>query len=235
MQSSKQRGPRVHIQLLSIVLSIAVVSASCFVSSSVRADDDADKLGGSAGDDHARKFFEAGRSAYDIGNYAEALNDFQQAYELSDRPQLLYNIGQCADRLRLDETALAAFRRYLERVPDASNRFQVQERVRVLEQVASTKMDAASLKAVADEAGPAEAKAAPAQSSALDMSLRPQAQADSEPGLLSKWWVWAAAGGVVVVAVLGVVIASSGSETKTSERATGSNGRVIATLELGSP
>src|SRR3954452_7742943 len=59
-------------------------------------------------DDHARKFFEAGRAAYDVGNYTEALNHFQQAYELSERPQLLYNIGQCADRLRLDETALAA-------------------------------------------------------------------------------------------------------------------------------
>lgn len=185
---------------------------------------------GAGVDEHARKFFEAGRAAYDVGNYSDALNYFQQAYELSERPQLLYNIGQCADRLRLDETALAAFRRYLERVPDAPNRYQVQERLKVLEEVASMKADAAELR------GPVtEEPAADTHSAAVAQSLRPRAQpaVDSEPGLLSKWWVWAAAGGVVAAVVVVAVIASGGTETRISERATGTNGRVIATLQLG--
>jgi tetratricopeptide (TPR) repeat protein len=73
-------------------------------------------------DREARFLFEAGRTAYDAGRYREALAHFQGAYDLSLRPQLLYNVGQAADRLRQDEVALDAFERYLSALPVADNR-----------------------------------------------------------------------------------------------------------------
>jgi hypothetical protein len=47
---------------------------------------------------------------------------------------MLYNVGQSADRLRMDREALEAFRLYLARLPNAKNRREVENRVRALEE-----------------------------------------------------------------------------------------------------
>lgn len=83
-------------------------------------------------DAEARSVFEAGTVAFDDARYADALSYFQRAYELSERPALLYNIGVAADRLRQDEVALDAFERFLELVPDHPRRRDVLARVEVL-------------------------------------------------------------------------------------------------------
>jgi tetratricopeptide (TPR) repeat protein len=183
-------------------------------------------------DERTRKSFDAGRAAYDVGDYSRALEQFQQAYELSDRPQLLYNIGQCADRLRLDETALAAFRRYIERVPDAANRYQVEQRISVLQDVVSTKLQADSA-----DAAPQDGDTKP-EPSALDQSMKPSGapHADSDDSSIwSKWWLWAAAGGVVVVTIVGIAIASGGDEQKEGAAVAGTDGNVVATLRWSGP
>lgn len=86
-------------------------------------------------DEMAKGLFQAGRAAYNAGKYEEALGYFQQAYDRSPRPELLFNIGQSADRLRMDDLALDSFRRYLAELPQADNREQVENRVRALERV----------------------------------------------------------------------------------------------------
>ncbi|MCA9612446.1 MAG: hypothetical protein KC586_06770, partial [Myxococcales bacterium] len=44
-------------------------------------------------DQAARLTFQAAREAFSAGNYELALDRFEQAYQLSPRPVLLYNIG----------------------------------------------------------------------------------------------------------------------------------------------
>jgi tetratricopeptide (TPR) repeat protein len=53
-------------------------------------------------DEEARALFQAGRRAFADARYEDALDRFRSAYELSHRPELLYNIGHAADRLRRD-------------------------------------------------------------------------------------------------------------------------------------
>ncbi len=84
-------------------------------------------------DQQARSLFEQGRQAYEAGRYRDAWGYFHDSYKLSGRPQLLYNIGQTADRLGMDADALRAFKMYLERLPDAANAREVDNRVRALE------------------------------------------------------------------------------------------------------
>ncbi len=86
------------------------------------------------GDEEARLRFEAGRVAFIAGRNEEALADFRRAYELSERPALLYNIGVALDRLRRDAEALEAFERYLAEAPPAQlqNRGEVEARIGVL-------------------------------------------------------------------------------------------------------
>jgi hypothetical protein len=85
-------------------------------------------------DRKARELFKQGRAAYEDGRYRDAWDYFRQAYLLSKRPELLYNVGQSADRLRMDREALEAFKLYLAKLPDAENRREVENRVRALEE-----------------------------------------------------------------------------------------------------
>lgn len=78
--------------------------------------------------DHAAQ----GRVAFEAGRYRDALDHFQRAYEQTGAPIVLYNIGQAADRLRLDATTLRAFSLYLQRYPDAPNRDEVRHRMNAL-------------------------------------------------------------------------------------------------------
>lgn len=90
------------------------------------------QVGGSGSDAEARSLFEAGEVAFREGRFENALEYLQRSYELSHRPALLYNLGTTYDRLRRDAEALAAFERYLEEVPDAAQRAQIERRIAVL-------------------------------------------------------------------------------------------------------
>lgn len=69
----------------------------------------------------AREAFEAGREAYEHGQFAEALAHFEHAYALSARPQLLFNIGRAADSDGQAERAITAYSSYLEASSEADN------------------------------------------------------------------------------------------------------------------
>jgi hypothetical protein len=84
-------------------------------------------------DRKARELFEQGRALFKDGRYRDAWEHFRDAYLLSKRPELLYNVGQSADRMRMDREALAAFKLYLEKLPNAENRREVQARIAFLE------------------------------------------------------------------------------------------------------
>jgi tetratricopeptide (TPR) repeat protein len=84
-------------------------------------------------DEAARLTFELARQAFVAGDYETALQRFRQAYSMSARPGLLYNIAQTLDRLRRDEETVTALREYLEALPDSPNRSEVEARIRVLE------------------------------------------------------------------------------------------------------
>lgn len=187
-------------------------------------------------DAFARKIFAAGKAAYEIGNYQEALKYFQQAYELSGRSQLLYNVGQAADRLRYDETALAALKRYLAEQPEAENRQEVQERIRVLQGVIEAKQaqDGAQPSA-AEVTVPSPALVAEAAQPKSEPAVAPSDTDRDEPGLLSQWWLWAGAGAAVAVVVVTVLVVGGGTEHKTRDPYAGSNGNVTATLQVGLP
>lgn len=188
-----------------------------------------------ARDAEARHVFEAGRTAYDAGRYADALDYFQRGYALSQRPQLLYNVGQAADRLREDQTALDAFKLYLERLPNAENRPQVEERIRVLERVLAEKRSVPVpivAPRVVEAPPPSAAAAKPAN--ALATSAPPARDDESDDNVLNQWWFWAGAGGVVVTTVVLVAVLSGGESGGGGGEAPtkGSSGVTIAVLSL---
>lgn len=159
-------------------------------------------------DEAARAAFDAGRHAYADADYPLALAEFNRSYELSQKPELLYNIGMTLERLRRDREAIDAFERYLSEVPQADNR-----------QVVSRRLQALQASVAAQDAAAAEKKAAPTPEQVA--RAQPQTQADPAPlnepaaparddstPVYSTWWFWTSIGVVVAAGVVtGIVIA----------------------------
>ena len=83
----------------------------------------------------AKQHYVAGKTAFDSGDYATALTEYNQAYTLLPLPGLLFNIGQCYRNLERAQEAINAFNLYLEKSPKAANRTGVEKLIAELEQV----------------------------------------------------------------------------------------------------
>jgi tetratricopeptide (TPR) repeat protein len=88
----------------------------------------------------ARTLFQRGQAAYETGDYAAAIEAWDQAYALDPRPLLQYNLAQAHERLGDLPQAVAAYRRFLENAPpDGPNVPTARARLASLEQrLAST-------------------------------------------------------------------------------------------------
>ena len=147
----------------------------------------------SAQEQEARALFEAGRAAFNDGRFEDSLGYFRQSYELSGRPELLFNIGTSADRLRLNQEALDAFERYLAALPDAPNRREVEGRIRVLRR---------AMVATPEEAARTET-AEPAPSVIV---------VQDDDTVFETWWFWTLTGTAVAGAIIAVILLTSDTD-----------------------
>ncbi|MCA9575928.1 MAG: tetratricopeptide repeat protein [Polyangiales bacterium] len=146
-------------------------------------------------DEEARALFEAGRLAFSRGRYEQALGHFQEAYELSHRSALLYNIGTTHDRLRQDQQAIDAFEQFLEAEPDSDLVPEVQERVRILRENQRPDLSPEAVAAASDPSSDPSSPAAPSE---------------RDNRIVKKWWFWTIIGVVVVGAAVGIGVGASG-------------------------
>lgn len=144
----------------------------------------------------ARSVFEAGQTAFNAMRYVDALSYFRRSYGLSRRPELLFNIALCADRLRDDEMAISAYEQYLAAMPTAANEREVQGRLDALRE-AQRRRAAIQPEAVAR---------------AVDATQEPST-APATPRttpVYETWWFWTIVGVVVVGSTVGIAAAASG-------------------------
>lgn len=86
--------------------------------------------------DRARFHFMAGRAYYDDARYPDAAREFEEAYRLTEHPDVLYNLGLTYERMGRARDAIDHYRRYLEAVPEAPEAAQIYDRIRRLEAAA---------------------------------------------------------------------------------------------------
>lgn len=117
-------------------------------------EDGAPRPGSVSPDLEARSEFEAGAIVFAEGGFAEALAHFERSYELSGRPELLYNIAICHDRLRHDRLAVQNYDAFLEALPETERRAEVEARLPALrEAIAREDAERAALAAAASGGG----------------------------------------------------------------------------------
>ena len=83
-------------------------------------------------DARARELYENGAMLYEEGRYEDAIAAWEEAYDLSERPALLYNIANAYERIGDYEAALDALGRYRAYAP-ASERESLDRRLRNIE------------------------------------------------------------------------------------------------------
>lgn len=165
-----------------------------------RADDASDR------DKQARELYYAGDNHYAAGRYEEALRNFERAYELSKRPQLLYNIANAYERMGEYEKAAAYLRRYLDS-PEADDVSSVRERIKRLEMNA-----AARQRDGGDPAGAPITEQTTPPTFVVDGEVEPGGRAGSRrPAYL----VFAGSGALFVTSVLfGLASQNAGSDAE---------------------
>lgn len=191
-------------------------------------------------DKEARDLFRLGKQAFDEGRYERALKYFKDAYDLSGRAQLQFNIGTVLDRLRRDREAIDAYKSYLAKTPDAANREVVEERIRLLEAASArpdtTVVPLAPAPSASDQlpgpspatqptaAKPAQPVPTPAETAraatpppaAQDQLATTGPATESSGAITSRWWFWTGLGALAVGAVVvGVAVGSSSGQHTT--------------------
>ena len=87
----------------------------------------------------AQTAVEKARAAYDAGvedfrakRYPAALQHFERAYKLDPSPVLIYNLARAHEEMGHAALAIEHYELYLARLPDASDRADVERRIRVM-------------------------------------------------------------------------------------------------------
>jgi tetratricopeptide (TPR) repeat protein len=82
-----------------------------------------------------RVLYDKATRAYDVGKYAEAIEDYQKAYEIGGDPPMLYNIAQSYRLNNQPTEAVRFYKRYLQRAPTARNREDVERKIAEQEKI----------------------------------------------------------------------------------------------------
>jgi len=187
-------------------------------------------------DDAAREYFKAGRAAFDRADYESALTYFRHAYRTSGREALLYNIGVAADRLRLDQEALEAFEKYLDRTENPTREIEVRKRIEALRkslaerEAAERALMEAQLRSEQSEEAqkPKRRRAAPvptagtldtaaSRSDGAVFQMPTYSAPSDQPTAKKKKWPWIVAAAAVVVAggvTAGVVLSQRSKQSQ---------------------
>ncbi|HMF39310.1 MAG TPA: tetratricopeptide repeat protein [Polyangia bacterium] len=89
--------------------------------------------------DEVKLHYQRATRAYDLQKYQEAIDEYQKAYEISGDPPMLYNIAQAYRLADQPAEAVRYYRRFLQRMPSARNREDVERKIADQEKLAEQK------------------------------------------------------------------------------------------------
>lgn len=167
------------------------------------------------GKQSAESHYNKGMTAYTLGHFTEAIEEFEKAYELRSEPIFLYNIAQSHRQNDNPQRAVFFYRRYLEADPNAKKRAEVEARIAELQ----SRIDAQKERETAATAPPQQTGApqpAPqpmpvlAPSAPVEVDIGQPAAGERGDGRGLRIGGLVSAGAGVGVGVTGIVLALHG-------------------------
>lgn len=147
-------------------------------------------------DERAREHFRIATAYYDEGRFREAAAQFEEAYELSRRPELLYNAYIAYRDAHETADAARTLESFLAESPDAPDRVNLQARLEELRRAVAEEEAEQERLATAQAQAEAERRRAEAEAARA-------AQAESQPEI----WPWIILGVGGATAIAGAVVA----------------------------
>jgi tetratricopeptide (TPR) repeat protein len=186
------RGPKATPQPLRRCSLFAALALSLLAPAAARAQGGDDAL--------AKQYYKLGEELYNRADYEGALKQFTQAFNLSKRPALLYNMGRCQESLGNYEKAIELYSEYLKSGPE--NPAVLEARI-------------ANLRKLIEKKKAAQPSPAPAPAPAPTPAPEP-APVDGPRPLRWPGWISVAAGGALLVTgiALGAVAKSKQREVE---------------------
>ena len=151
--------------------------------------------GGRPEDSSARALFERGEVKFNLGNFEGAAADYQAAYELDQRPALLFNVGQCYRNLENYERARFFYRRFLTLDPQTPKRRETESLIDLM----SKRLDEQTAKVdlAARTSEPASGAATPPAFAPTLERTESHATDDRGRPVYRRTWFWVGVAGVV--------------------------------------
>lgn len=146
-------------------------------------------------DERAREHFTIATRYYDEGRFIEAAQQFEEAYELSGRPELQYNAYIAYREAHQSRRAAAMLHGYLDSVPDAPDRVNLQARLEELQRV--IEQDEQRTQQLTDAQQRAEEEARRAEEEA-----RARREAEAAP----EAWPWVVFGVGAAATIAGAIV-----------------------------
>ena len=117
---------------------------------------------GTLEEQQARAHFQLGKTLYDGGSFEQAAHEFEEAFRLSQRPQLLYNIFLAWRDASQMGKAIDALQRYLTAIPNAPDAASLRSRLTSMQRAYSEQQQREQEATAATERARAEAARAEA-------------------------------------------------------------------------
>lgn len=83
----------------------------------------------SKGRPSAEGHYNKGMTAYNLGHFQEAIEEFEKAYEIRSEPIFLYNIAQSHRQNGNPQRAIFFYRRYVDADPNSKRRVEIEKRI----------------------------------------------------------------------------------------------------------
>ncbi len=167
--------------------------------------------------ENAKRLANDARTAYNLGEYGTALEDFRAAYKLKQDPTLLYNLAQCERQLHKYADAARSYRAYLREGANLlrhADREQLEKRIVEMDRAAADEL--ARQPPTGTEPTPPAPKAVEPPAPQADVQTTLTAAAPPPKSMRRPWYkkkgaMTAAVVGVVGLAVGGVLMGQSAS------------------------
>jgi tetratricopeptide (TPR) repeat protein len=165
-------------------------------------------------------------TAYNLGHFQEAIEEFEKAYEIRSEPIFLYNIAQSHRQNGNPQRAIFFYRRYVEADPSSKKRAEVEKRIADMQ----SELDAQREREAAAAAPPPVVAPQPLPPQTVPVFVpqpavrqnNPVAAADASQGRGLRIGGIVAAGVGVAGAVTGVILVLHGNSLHDESIAAGS-------------